>query len=79
MIVFWQTFTKFLMSCFYSSRVLSVDPPAQQVDLSFLSDPNNEFFLQVTAVIGEDESEFVPHDGITFSYFKDSLVKQKCK
>lgn len=68
--------------CFTSSPdVLWVDPPAQQVDLSFLSDANNEYFLQVTAVIGENKSESVPHEGIIFSYFKDSPgpATQKCK
>lgn len=56
-----------------------VKPPVQEADVSFLSDPNNEYFLQVTAVIGDNNSEPVPPDGITFSYFKDSPVNQKCK
>ncbi|GAA6231610.1 interferon gamma receptor 1-like precursor [Lates japonicus] len=57
---------------------LWVDPPALQVNLSFLSDPSNEYSLQLIAVIGEEESEPTPTDGISFSYFMNSPVSQKC-
>lgn len=66
--------------CFSSNpTVLWVDSPRLQADVSFLSDPNNDYFLQVTAVVGQNESQSVPEDGVTFSYFKDSMVNQKCK
>nr|XP_033469345.1 interferon gamma receptor 1-like [Epinephelus lanceolatus] len=56
-----------------------VEPPAPlQADVSFLSDPSNDYFLTVTAVIGQNESDSAPEDGITFTYFKDSPVKNKC-
>uniref|UniRef100_A0A8C9Y1A9 Uncharacterized protein n=1 Tax=Sander lucioperca TaxID=283035 RepID=A0A8C9Y1A9_SANLU len=54
-------------------NVVWVDPPAElQADLSFLSDPSNAYYLTVTAVMGQNESVSAPHDGIIFSYFKDS-------
>ncbi|XP_032396878.1 growth/differentiation factor 10b isoform X2 [Etheostoma spectabile] len=54
-----------------------VDPPAElQADLWFLSDPTNAYFLTVTAVMGQNESD--PTPGIIFSYFKDSPEGQKC-
>ncbi|XP_058506722.1 interferon gamma receptor 1-like isoform X2 [Solea solea] len=55
-----------------------VDPPALQANVSSLSDPDNEYFLTVTAVIGQNESVSAPPDGITFSYFMDSPTTQKC-
>ncbi|XP_039639840.1 interferon gamma receptor 1-like isoform X2 [Perca fluviatilis] len=59
--------------------VVWVDPPAElQADLSFLSDPSNVYHLTVTAVMGQNESIPAPHDGIIFSYFKDSLDGQIC-
>lgn len=64
--------------CFSSPPVLWVNASARQVDLSFLS-ARNEYLLGVTAVINESESESVPQNGITFTYFKDSFVDQKCK
>ncbi|XP_028458983.1 interferon gamma receptor 1-like isoform X2 [Perca flavescens] len=64
-------------------NVVWVDPPAeppaeQQVDLSFLSDPSNEYLVTVTAVMGQNESISAPQDGIIFSYFKDSTEGLKC-
>nr|QDO15118.1 cytokine receptor family B13 [Siniperca chuatsi] len=61
-----------------SHNVVWVDSPTRQADVSFLSDPNNEYFLTVTAVIGPNESEHAPPDGIVFSYFKDSPANQIC-
>ncbi|KAK2824480.1 hypothetical protein Q5P01_021655 [Channa striata] len=55
-----------------------VESPHVEMDLSFLNDPNNQYWLQLFAVIGQNESEAAPEDGISFSYFKDSLVDQKC-
>ncbi|XP_039995014.1 interferon gamma receptor 1-like isoform X2 [Xiphias gladius] len=53
-------------------------PTALQSDVSVLSDPDNSYLIYVTAVIGQNESESAPPDGITFSYFKDSPASQKC-
>ncbi|KAL3050537.1 hypothetical protein OYC64_012546 [Pagothenia borchgrevinki] len=55
-----------------------VDPPAKQADVSFLSDPRNEYRISVTAVIGKNESDSAPPDSIEFSYFKDALCERKC-
>lgn len=52
-----------------------VDPPAQQQDVSFLNDPQNDYFLSVTAVIGQNES---PPTDIVFSYSRSSPAEQKC-
>ncbi|KAM6922532.1 growth/differentiation factor 10b [Lycodopsis pacificus] len=49
-----------------------------QLDVSSLSDPKSEYMLDVTAVIGQNESDFAPPDGITFSYFKDSQASKTC-
>ncbi|XP_051935735.1 uncharacterized protein LOC127610048 [Hippocampus zosterae] len=57
---------------------LWVYPPDLQADLSFLSDQTEDYFLAVTAVLGEEESEAAPGDGITFSYYMDSPATQKC-
>ncbi|NP_001347755.1 interferon gamma receptor 1-like precursor [Hippocampus comes] len=57
---------------------LWVYPPDLQADLSFLSDQREDYFLAVTAVLGEEESEAAPADGITFSYYRDSPATQKC-
>ncbi|XP_070771979.1 growth/differentiation factor 10b [Enoplosus armatus] len=61
-----------------SSNELWVEPPTLQADVSFLSDPNDAYFLTITAVIGPNESADTPPDGIVFSYFMDSPAKQKC-
>lgn len=61
-----------------SRSPLWVDSPSLEADVSFLSDRNDEYFLTVSAVIGENTSEPVPPDGITFSYFQGALVDQKC-
>ncbi|XP_033956516.1 growth/differentiation factor 10b [Pseudochaenichthys georgianus] len=53
-----------------------VEPPAKQADVSFLSDPRNEYIISVTAVIGQNES--APTDSIEFSYFQDALSERKC-
>ncbi|XP_072246851.1 growth/differentiation factor 10b isoform X2 [Leuresthes tenuis] len=57
---------------------LWVDQPDLQADVSFLSDPSASYRLTVTAFVGQNESHSVPSDGIMFSYFKNSLVSQKC-
>lgn len=59
-------------------RNLWVEPPALQADLSFLSQPGNDYNVHVSAVIGKDESGPAPSDGIEFSYFMDSIVERKC-
>ncbi|XP_060896042.1 interferon gamma receptor 1-like [Labrus mixtus] len=55
---------------------ITVEPPALQADLSFLSLPSEDYYVTVSAVIGEDKSD--SSQGIEFSYFKDSLVSKKC-
>ncbi|XP_068597403.1 interferon gamma receptor 1-like [Brachionichthys hirsutus] len=55
-----------------------VEPPALHADVSFLSDPNNDYYITVSAVIGQNKSEESPSQGIIFSYFKDSQADQKC-
>ncbi|XP_051276106.1 interferon gamma receptor 1-like [Dicentrarchus labrax] len=57
--------------------VLWVSPPSLQADVS-ISDIDYDYFLTVSAVIGQNESDPAPPDGITFSYFHGSLVGQKC-
>lgn len=47
--------------------------------MSSLSDQSDDYFLAVTAVLGEEESEAAPADGITFSYYIDSPATQKCE
>lgn len=61
-----------------SRSPLWVDPPTLQADVSFLSDPSDDYLLTVTAVNGLEESETVPTEGIIFSYFQDSQAKKKC-
>lgn len=52
---------------------------ALQADLSFLSDPNDSYYVAVTAVVNGNESEPAPsEDGITFSYFHENPVETKC-
>lgn len=66
--------------CFPSSpKMLSVHPPTLQADVSFLSHPSDAYYLTVTAVIGQNESDPAPPDGITFSYFMNSPAHQKCE
>lgn len=55
-----------------------VEPPAKQADVSFLSDPSDEYIISVTAVIGQNESNSAPPDAIEFSYFQDALSERKC-
>ncbi|XP_076599120.1 growth/differentiation factor 10b [Chaetodon auriga] len=57
---------------------LWVNSPNLQADVSFLSDPKDDYYLTVTAVIGQNESDPAPLDGISFSYFMNSQVHQKC-
>ncbi|XP_061913971.1 interferon gamma receptor 1-like isoform X2 [Entelurus aequoreus] len=57
---------------------LWVDPPHLQADVSFLSDPDNDYSLTVTAVLGENQSEPAPADGIDFSYYRNSPASQIC-
>lgn len=59
--------------------VLWVDPPALQANLSLLTSPVDDNFVSVTAVVGKNESEEAPADGIQFSYVRDTLVKHKCE
>ncbi|XP_015251089.1 PREDICTED: uncharacterized protein LOC107098124 isoform X2 [Cyprinodon variegatus] len=58
---------------------LWVDYPDLQADVSFLSDPDNTYMLQVKAVLGQNESDVSPQEGLIFSYFYGSLLAQnKC-
>ncbi|XP_061824784.1 growth/differentiation factor 10b [Nerophis lumbriciformis] len=61
-----------------SNGTLWVDPPHLQADVSFLFDPDNDYFLTVTAVLGENQSEPAPADGIDFSYYRNSPASQIC-
>ncbi|XP_031694456.1 growth/differentiation factor 10b [Anarrhichthys ocellatus] len=56
-----------------------VKPPAPlQLDVSSLSDPKTDYLLDVTAVIGQNESDVAPSEGIDFSYFMDSPATKIC-
>uniref|UniRef100_UPI0037E80C85 growth/differentiation factor 10b n=1 Tax=Semicossyphus pulcher TaxID=241346 RepID=UPI0037E80C85 len=55
-----------------------VEPPTQQISLSSLCEPSEDYYLSVTAVVGDNESESAPPEGINFSYFMDSQASQKC-
>ncbi|NP_001347763.1 interferon gamma receptor 1 precursor [Takifugu rubripes] len=55
-----------------------VDPPALQANISLNIDPSDDNMLSVIAVVGQNESEPAPDNGITFSYSRESLVQQKC-
>lgn len=52
--------------------------PALQADLSFLSDPNDSYYVTVAAVVNGSESEPAPEDGITFSYYHENPLGIKC-
>ncbi|NP_001347768.1 interferon gamma receptor 1-like precursor [Poecilia reticulata] len=51
---------------------------SRRADLSFLSNPNNVYHIELKAVLGEDESEIAPKDGIEFTYFSSALFGEKC-
>ncbi|XP_037321718.2 interferon gamma receptor 1-like [Pungitius pungitius] len=55
-----------------------VEPPAQHLDVSFLNDSEDDYLVDVNAVIGQNESACAPPDAIIFSYFQNSLAMQKC-
>lgn len=57
-------------------KTLWVNPPSLQADLSFLTDPNEDYYVSVTAVVEGTES--ASPKGISFSYYEDSPVSQKC-
>ncbi|KAM7408467.1 hypothetical protein PAMA_002272 [Pampus argenteus] len=57
------------------SSPLWVEPPTLQADVSFLSDPSDDYFLSVTAVIGHNKSD---SEEIDFSYYQNSQASQKC-
>lgn len=48
-------------------------------DVSFLNNPYDSYYVTVTAVVGNSTSTPAPEDGITFSYYQDSQVEQKCE
>ncbi|XP_071396604.1 growth/differentiation factor 10b [Centroberyx affinis] len=52
--------------------------PNLRSDISFLSDPNDDYYLTVTAVIGGNESDAAPAEGIKFGYYENSPSNQKC-
>lgn len=62
-----------------SPHELWVDPPALQANVSSLSDPNDDYSLDVTAVVGANESDNAPPNGIAFSYFMSSPAELKCE
>ncbi|XP_071336307.1 growth/differentiation factor 10b [Trachinotus anak] len=55
-----------------------VDPPAQEADLSLFSDSSTSYFLEVFAVDGQNESVSAPLDGLSYSYYQDTLAEQTC-
>ncbi|XP_051815459.1 interferon gamma receptor 1-like isoform X2 [Acanthochromis polyacanthus] len=55
-----------------------VEPSDLQAELPPLIDPREEFYVTVTAVMGEEESEPSPSDGLIFTYSQESLVEKKC-
>ncbi|KAI3363354.1 hypothetical protein L3Q82_011979 [Scortum barcoo] len=55
-----------------------VDPPNLKAVLPVFSDPSYDYFVSVTAVVGENNSDATPPDGIRFSYFKNSQEEKKC-
>lgn len=57
---------------------LWVEPPDLQADVSFLSDPINEYYVTVSAVVGDERSEASPPEGIIFSYIQASQAQYKC-
>ncbi|XP_077586398.1 uncharacterized protein LOC144205713 isoform X2 [Stigmatopora nigra] len=66
---------------FFSSRKippLQVDLPQLQANVSFLSAWRDAYNLYVTAVLGNQTSERVPSDGVSFSYDVDSPTSHKC-
>ncbi|XP_029926597.1 growth/differentiation factor 10b [Myripristis murdjan] len=55
-----------------------VDPSNLSADLSFLHDPKDDYFIHVSAVIGENVSARAPPGGIKFSYFMHSPSNRTC-
>lgn len=81
----WYIFTlmnqvdgSFFTSVLRTAEVMWSDPPDLQVDLSAFSDPDDYYYLTVTAVIGQNESESAPADGFTYSYYMDAATNQIC-
>lgn len=68
----------FFTSVLRTAEVMWSDPPDLQVDLSAFSDPDDYYYLTVTAVIGQNESESAPADGFTYSYYMDAATNQIC-
>ncbi|NP_001347764.1 interferon gamma receptor 1-like isoform X1 [Stegastes partitus] len=60
------------------AQELWVEPPDLQADLSFLPSETAEFFLTVSAVMGENRSSPSPEDGIVLTYSTVSLVQHDC-
>lgn len=56
-----------------------VDYPELQCDLSSFSQPDNEYMVNVTAVVGLEESPAAPPDGLVFSYYQNSVDTLKCE
>lgn len=52
--------------------------PEMSFDLSNYSAPEDDYAIQVSAVLGDDTSINVPEDGIVYSYFMDSPSPIKC-
>lgn len=56
---------------------LWVDSPTLHIDLSSFSDPDDNYYVSVSAVVGDDVSK--PSAGKTYSYFQDAInVDQIC-
>lgn len=72
-----QLLTLFLVSSSYDP--VWVDPSSLSADLSFLHDPKDDYFIHVSAVIGENVSDRAPPRGIKFSYFMHSPSNRTCE
>ncbi|XP_059929910.1 interferon gamma receptor 1-like isoform X2 [Gadus macrocephalus] len=59
-------------------KLIRVDYPSLQCDLSAFSNPDSDYRVTVTAVVGLNESLPAPPDGLTFSYFRSSPSEQLC-
>ncbi|KAM4729941.1 growth/differentiation factor 10b [Anableps anableps] len=72
---------RFLVSITSNSNIsgcpneLWVDQPSLQADLSFLSNPNDLYLVEVKAVLGKNESS---EEKVKFTYFHSFVSGQKC-
>lgn len=76
----WFNALILILICFSSKyQEVFVDPPELRADISFLRDSSNYYYIEVTAMVGQNESKAAPPDGLSFSYDKDALTTMKCE